>query len=464
MKQPTINFAIGSSCFTRCPGCYHHFGGTKKKGGLVTAAEVLDFAAAAKQRATQAGIPFTQATLSGGDPLSHPEVVQIARGLHDLDLVVKMDTVGTAFGRPAPLIFYGKTQKRMDNGREVLDYEYVRQYDLREFAGIVDVLGLTADGATLEQMQLFREGVDSLPDETRRHGLRAKSLGMTVCMNTVVHVGNISHLREIRDFVISCGAKIWQLFEFQPSGPLASENASRFLLPRGEFARETERIQAMTPASVLAVDPKPRDARGQQYFIVNDAGIARITDDIGRAGRVIGHITRDRARCLKALEEHWKAQRRDADRALADLATTGGRGFLTNRAHTEIFSSLETYRLASAQLDEARRKDAAGQMMAGDASVESAESYVDYHRERLVKALGKNEKAVVAELRVGGNQWLPLVWALREDLRLDTALREDDLASVVEAIDDFGTRYESASKGFSLQEISIARDLGRGRS
>jgi hypothetical protein len=93
-KQPTINLAIGPMCPVRCEGCYTHFGNTSSLGGLITAYEVIAFAGSAQAEGV------SQATLSGGDPLFHPEIVAIARGLTELGLKVKLDTVGTALLGP----------------------------------------------------------------------------------------------------------------------------------------------------------------------------------------------------------------------------------------------------------------------------------------------------------------------------------------------------------------------------
>lgn len=104
LKGPTINLAIGPACPVRCEGCYTHFGNTSSLGGLVTADEVIDFAGSAQAEGV------SQATLSGGDPLFHPEIVAIARGLRELGLKVKLDTVGTAFLGPARVVFKGRGQ------------------------------------------------------------------------------------------------------------------------------------------------------------------------------------------------------------------------------------------------------------------------------------------------------------------------------------------------------------------
>jgi hypothetical protein len=103
-KIPTINLAIGPMCPVRCEGCYTHFGNTSRLGGLITAHEVVAFARLAQAEGV------SQATLSGGDPLFHPEIVAIIRGLKEVGLTVKIDTVGTALLAPARVVFKGHGQ------------------------------------------------------------------------------------------------------------------------------------------------------------------------------------------------------------------------------------------------------------------------------------------------------------------------------------------------------------------
>lgn len=145
-KEPTINFAIGPNCPVRCEGCYNHFGNTFQQGGLVTAEGVVDFAAAAQAEGV------TQATLSGGDPLFHPEIVPITQGLKGLGLKVKLDTVGTALLGDAQMVFKGRGT--------------VGKVDIADIAPHVDFVDVPLDGAQQDTVANFRRGRPNLLNET----------------------------------------------------------------------------------------------------------------------------------------------------------------------------------------------------------------------------------------------------------------------------------------------------------
>ena len=217
-----INLAIGPSCFVQCHGCYNYFGNSSRRNNLVTAADLLDFAA----EAADSGI--TQATISGGDPLTHPEIVRIIQGLAEMGLAVKLDTVGTALLGAADVIFYGA-----GIAPSVL---------LDDIVPYIAVIGVPIDGATQATVHRFRKGRPALLQETIEIVRILKEASATVCINTVVHRGNVNELDDIRDLVVSTRADRWQLFEFQPIGPLAGRNAERFELSSGEFARSTAKL------------------------------------------------------------------------------------------------------------------------------------------------------------------------------------------------------------------------------
>lgn len=280
-KEPTINFAVGPNCPVRCEGCYNHFGNTFQQGGLVTAEEVVDFAAAAQAEGV------TQATLSGGDPLFHPEIVPIAKGLKGLGLKVKLDTVGTALLGDAQMVFKGRGT--------------VGKVDVADIAPYVDFVNVPLDGAQQDTVANFRRGRPNLLNETVVVARLLKEAGVSFGFNTVANTSNLSELRTIREIAEQEGASEWQVFEYDPNGPNPTNQKSRLKLSPGQFDEATAGLA--TTESGLKVVCKSLTARSGAYFLVDDSGHAWKPDGEGTR-QVFGHITNERDIVMAALGRH----------------------------------------------------------------------------------------------------------------------------------------------------------------
>lgn len=296
----SVNLAIGPSCFVRCVGCYNHFGKTHRQGGLVSASELLQFVSLAQL----AGVD--QTTISGGDPLSHPELLAILDRICKLGLRVKLDTVGTALLGDAEKIFFGEG--------------FTPGVRIDDIAPFVDTLGLPIDGATEVTRSRFRTGRPNLLCEVLTTAVAAKERNMKVCINTVASRQNIDELPKIFDLVIGIGADEWQIFEFQPIGPLGSKNAHLFALDAGQFDEAMEFLRASVKPSGVRIEPKSATQRRGIYFMVDDAGMAWIPSATGRGRTIIGHIMRDQEVVLNRLRIHVAA---NAASSLGVIAAVG---------------------------------------------------------------------------------------------------------------------------------------------
>lgn len=279
-KDPTINLAIGPSCPVRCEGCYNHFGNTAISGKIVAANEVLAFADAAIDQG------IVQATISGGDPLFHPEIVPILSGLKQRELKVKLDTVGTLLLGEAPAIFKGKGT----NGG----------VSVEDIAPHVDFVSTPLDGASQETIHHFRRGRANLFSETRIVASILNDAGVAFGYNTVAHKRNIHELRSIQDIVVEDRASEWQVFEYDPTGPNPSRYKNELGLEPGEFDLAVSNLEA---SETIEVSCKSLASRSGIYFLVDDAGNAWKPSGEG-AKHSLGHITHDREMVLDALCEH----------------------------------------------------------------------------------------------------------------------------------------------------------------
>jgi len=282
-KDPTINLAIGPSCPVRCEGCYNHFGDTVLYGGIITADEVLDFADAAVSEG------ITQATLSCGDPLFHPEIVSILDGLKAKDLTVKLDTVGTLFLDNAPIIFKGKG--------------LARRVSVDDIAQSVDYVNIPLDGASQPTVNRFRKGRPNLFNETRLVAGLLRDAGISFGYNTVANKSNLQELADIQATAIEDKATEWQVFEYDPTGPNPSRQKSLLALGEGQFEEYTR--QLVTLHSDLKITCKSLSARSGVYFLIDDSGQAWKPAHAG-SKQELGHITLDRENVITALHEHIK--------------------------------------------------------------------------------------------------------------------------------------------------------------
>jgi MoaA/NifB/PqqE/SkfB family radical SAM enzyme len=280
-KESTINFAVGPNCPVRCEGCYNHFGETSQLGGLVTAEQVIEFASDARD------VGVTQATLSGGDPLFHPEIVPIVSGLKDLGMKIKLDTVGTAFLGNAPIVYKGRG--------------IAGRVDVTEIAPHVDFVNIPLDGANQETVAHFRRGRANLLAETKAVAGLLRNAGVDFGFNTVANARNLSELPSMRDIAEDEGAVEWQIFEYDPEGPNPTSKKSSLQLAPGEFDQATEGL--VTTSGRLRIVSKSLQARSGAYFLIDDSGLA--WKPAGEGFRhVLGNITTDRAQVLVALRRH----------------------------------------------------------------------------------------------------------------------------------------------------------------
>src|SRR5262245_51213869 len=163
-----LNLSIGHACFVRCRGCYNVFGSRP--------ASLAQFEATA-EAFIRYGVRAV--TLSGGDPLSIPDILGFVRGLRSNGIgSIKIDTVGTVLW---PL----------------------QEVDLGALTGAIDVLGLPLDGWNEESVSWFRRGRPALFAETTDllEMLEARRHRCDVYINTVVHAGNLHAVDKVFDVV-----------------------------------------------------------------------------------------------------------------------------------------------------------------------------------------------------------------------------------------------------------------------
>jgi MoaA/NifB/PqqE/SkfB family radical SAM enzyme len=265
MRSVILN--IGTSCFVQCHGCYNHFANSIKNQTTVSDNDVLQFV----RNLSEIGI--SKITIGGGDPLSRPAIHRLLKDIKALGITINLDTVGTAFIKPAPTIFFGKLDVPKIVPNEILDH--------------INVIGIPLDGSTNEIVSIFRKGRQNLFDEQMVIIKLLNSYKAKVCVNTVVHNGNKSNIEELYHLLIGENICKWQLFQFMPIGELGYKNRQNLAIADHEFASIRQRILSLAPP--FEVEFKTIEKRKQHYLIIDDEGMAWLpTDDEKR--EIIGSI------------------------------------------------------------------------------------------------------------------------------------------------------------------------------
>lgn len=281
---PRLNWAIGPSCPVRCVGCYNHFGEAgRNPEQLVSLEDISAFAIGASQ------IGITRSIVSGGDPLTHPDILSILASLTESMDHVRLDTVGSALlpniGR-LPIVFMGSGTSPAYSARKLKDK--------------VSLVNIPLDGAEETTAQLFRHGRrGKLVQEAQVIASEISAAGIPLGFNTVVHNQNKDELEQMARMIRSARASQWRLFEFDPTGPNNPQGREDLVMPYGLFGERIEDLRNLV-GDDLEIFAGSLENRGT-YHMINDSGILyeRVP---GHGSQTIGHIGRDREEVLSHLQ------------------------------------------------------------------------------------------------------------------------------------------------------------------
>lgn len=281
---PRVNFAIGPYCPVRCEGCYNFFADTEREGGLVSAAEVVDFAGAISE------LGIKRAIISGGDPLSHPEIEEIFTGLSEVMDHRRADTVGTSLLDPEtkiPILYKGRG--------------FMPHYKAEQFKGIVSLMNIPMDGANQRTAEQFRRGRSNSLREAVEIAGKIKEADIPLGINTVVNRANVEELPEMHRIVRELGACQWRLFQFDPAGPNPAKHRDKLTLDADVFDSATDALRA--EGGEVQIFAGGLNRRGT-YCMVNDGGILYKRNGGQEELDVVGHITIDREMVMRSLAQH----------------------------------------------------------------------------------------------------------------------------------------------------------------
>ncbi|MBU6383710.1 MAG: radical SAM protein [Verrucomicrobia bacterium] len=247
-----INLNIGAGCFVRCIGCYNHFGKS-----FVDKNVILTFLRYMREHGSD------HVTIGGGDPLTYPDILSLLESIKELGFRINLDTVGTPLLSDAESIFF----KRVS----------VQKIDAGTLARLVDLLGIPLDGPSSEVIATFRANRAHIYEEQIAILKLLDSLHATVCINTVVHQGNIQYLQSLPELIKSFSSVVkWQLFQFMPIGPLAFKNKEKYLIEDRDFSLFKERLLHSIEDLAFRekLEFKSRADRKGNYLFIDSDGVA----------------------------------------------------------------------------------------------------------------------------------------------------------------------------------------------
>ncbi len=264
-----LNLAIARRCDVACSGCYTYFGRSEPNLARFLSS-VTVFAA----------LGLRDVTLSGGDPLTLPGLIEFLTMLRSVGVrSIKLDTagVGLVADPPRPGIALGDLVAR------------------------VDYLGIALDGWSDASALEFRRGRSRLHSETVAllDAIDALAGPAKVIINTVAHRFNVSALdRLYRELVRHSCVCQWNIFQYTPTDQAERGANARYAISDDAFMHGRELLfgpeSASRPPATFLIDCRSTRARLGQYLLVNSDGEAWLPDAAGRTLRLGSIFDRER--------------------------------------------------------------------------------------------------------------------------------------------------------------------------
>lgn len=253
-ERLSLNISVARSCFVKCLGCYNHFGNSPH---LTSTENILSFLSAAKKK------KFAKVTLCGGDPLSRPNIIDLLKRIKSLGFFISLDTVGTPLLNEAKTVFYGSS--------------VINKISEIDIANYVDIVGIPLEGPSNEIISFFRTERANQFDEQILILNKLSAARAKICINTVVHKGNISCIEELLPIISELKEiKKWQLFQFMPIGPLGYKNRHAYEVSDEDFLLLKEKIIKLKENFLthINLEFKAKAERKGNYMFVDSEGLA----------------------------------------------------------------------------------------------------------------------------------------------------------------------------------------------
>ena len=272
-----LNIFVSNTCFIYCKGCYS-YSREEKPNNIQSSDIILDFLKYARNKGIK------KVTICGGDPLIRSDIIELLEEIKSYGYSISLDTIGT------PLI-----------GDVVINNKVIcKKINPGKLAQLVDMIGIPIDGSTNEIIDKFRhidydyiKSVKLICNELSKNNAH-------ICINTVVHKGNIDDTSKLALLVKNIGhIDKWQLFQFAPLGRYGFLNRNLFEISSTDFDKFEENIKNDMKNTGVEINFKKSTDRIKSYMLIDNSGNAWIPSfeknksgyDNGRSRSIIGNIT-----------------------------------------------------------------------------------------------------------------------------------------------------------------------------
>jgi MoaA/NifB/PqqE/SkfB family radical SAM enzyme len=246
-KNISLIVSAGKGCFTVCRGCYQSFG-----HGIVTTESLIAFIKQYKDY-----FNINKVTLSGGDPLSRPDIVSFVNSIFNLGVSINLDTVGLPFIKSVRTVFHQNV--------------FISRIDPSSIIDKICCIGIPLDGFDTASISYFRKGITL--EETISIISILNDNKANICINTVVHKHNMNELFSIWNLIKGFDHVVkWQLFQYTPIGINGYKNRKYFEISEIQFEEVCQGLIDRIGNCSVFIEKKSNSYRKLAYVLVDCEG------------------------------------------------------------------------------------------------------------------------------------------------------------------------------------------------
>lgn len=249
-----LNVFVSQRCFLYCKGCYS-FSREEKCGQKLSTDKIIEFLKYVYSKGIK------KVTLCGGDPLTRLDILELLHKIKKIGFYISLDTVGTSII---------KNVER--NGCVV-----IKKIDAKKISKYVDVIGIPLDGSNNEIFKLFRQTSTDIINEQLSICKELHKYGANICINTVVHKGNLEDAYEISKMIKKIDyINKWQIFRFSPLGKYGYKNRKLFENDDKNFFEFKSKVLEIFENDSSKLQFKDFSVRDKSYMLIDNSGNAWI--------------------------------------------------------------------------------------------------------------------------------------------------------------------------------------------
>jgi MoaA/NifB/PqqE/SkfB family radical SAM enzyme len=228
-----ISLLVSNICFGNCKGCYLD----QRKGEQLSLAEISKVASFLKNS------NYEGVTLSGGDPLTRNDIVEIIDIFYSMDFNIHLDTTGT------PLLNKNFRAKFLNNHTNKK----------------ISLVGIPFDGSSQEIFEEFRTDWEGIKEETEEILNILNSNSFNISINTVVNKQNINDLSTIyKNITKYPNVKRWELHQFISLSKKSKSVKKRLKISDNNFMKA---IESINNYKNIEISPKTSNRKSNFKYI-----------------------------------------------------------------------------------------------------------------------------------------------------------------------------------------------------